>query len=35
VASEIDPETVCRQAVGGSSSDGLTACLLHYDPASY
>ena len=37
--SEIEPETVCLQAVGGLMRSllrkRLTACLLHNDPASY
>src|SRR5437660_1016275 len=36
--SEIEPETVCLQAVGGlcrRKTEGLTACLLHNEPASY
>jgi len=36
--SEIEPETVCLQAVGGlcrRKAEGLTACLLHNEPASY
>ena len=31
--SEIEPETVCLQAVGVSLE--MTACLLHNEPASY
>ena len=38
--SEIEPETVCLQAVGGQTeifaiSESLTACLLHNEPVSY
>ena len=33
---DTEPETPCLQAVGGRlASAGLTACLLHNDPASY
>lgn len=33
---ETEPETPCLRAVGGRlASAGLTACLLHNDPASY
>jgi hypothetical protein len=39
VESEIEPETMCLQAVGGLMRSllrkRLTACLLHNDPASY
>src|SRR2546428_618296 len=36
--SEREPETVCLQAAGGlcrRKTEGLTACLLHNEPASY
>ena len=33
---ETEPETPCLRAVGGRLAfAGLTACLLHNDPASY
>ena len=33
---ETEPETPCLRAVGGRLAQaGLTACLLHNDPASY
>src|SRR5262249_13015374 len=35
---DTDPETTCLQAVGGlwlRKEQGLTACLLHNDPATY
>ena len=33
---DTEPETMCLQAVGAPLSlTGVTACLLHNDPASY
>jgi hypothetical protein len=33
--SEIEPETVCLQAVSAGASALVMACLLHNEPASY